>query len=180
MKTVAISGAVIVALAVGALATPAFAQTYRAPYNSDCRRSDGTAGTVIGGIAGALLGSNLAAHHGGRAGGAAIGGVAGALIGNSIARGSSQSCDTQSYNSGYRQPAYVYAQPSYAYAQPTYGYAQPRYAYAQPSDGYDTRYRDNGYSYNRPRYDRDRDDYRDRDHDRDRRRDRDDWHENFR
>ena len=170
MKIPAISGAVIAALAVGALATPSFAQSYRAPYNSDCRRGDGTAGAVIGGIAGALLGSNLAAHHGGRAGGAAIGGVAGALLGNSIARGSSQSCDTQSYNSGYRQP-------SYAYAQPTYGYAQPRYAYAQPSDGYDTRY---SYSYNRPRYDRDRDDYRDRDHDRDRRHDRDDWHDDFR
>ena len=101
MKTATITGAVIAALAVGALATPSFAQPYGAPYNSDCRRSDGAGGAVIGGIAGALLGSNLAAHHGGRAGGAAIGGVAGALIGNSIARGS-QSCGYQGYSSGYQ------------------------------------------------------------------------------
>ena len=160
MKTAAISGAVIAALAVGALATPSFAQSYRAPYNSDCRRSDGTTGAVIGGIAGAILGSNLAAHHGGRSGGAAIGGVAGALLGNSIARGS-QSCGAQGYSSGYSGYSRGYQDRSYGYAQPTYRYAQPTYAYAQPYyGGYDSRYGDNSYS--RPRYDREqyRDQYR--------------------
>jgi hypothetical protein len=189
MKTATVTGAVIAALAVGALATPSSAQTYRGQYSNDCRRSDGTAGTVIGGIAGALLGSNLAAHHGGRAGGAAIGGVAGALLGNSIGRSSGQSCDYQGYNNGYRQPTYAYAAPAYEqptygygqtyrYAQPSYGYAQQTYSYAQPAYGYETRYSDD--RYNRPQYDHDREQYRDRDQYRDRNWDRADWHENFR
>jgi uncharacterized protein YcfJ len=176
MKVAAISGAVIAALAAGAVATPSFAQPYRDSYANDCRQGgNATAGAVIGGIAGALLGSNLAAHHGGRSGGAAIGGVAGALLGSSIARSSSSSCDYQGDNSGYRTRAYsdgYYAQPSYGYAQPTYAYAQPSYAYAQPaygyrSRGYDARYSDNGYG--RDRYDHNRDHNRDGD-----------WHSNFR
>jgi uncharacterized protein YcfJ len=126
MKAAAISGAVIAALAAGALATPTFAQPYRGyAYDNDCR-SDGTAGAVIGGIAGAVLGSNLASHHGGRAGGAALGGVAGALIGNSIAR-SNNSCER--YDRSYSQ----------AYAAPVYGY-DSAYAY-----GYDNRYERRGY-----------------------------------
>jgi uncharacterized protein YcfJ len=175
MKVAAISGVVIAALAAGAVATPSFAQPYRDSYANDCRQGgNATAGAVIGGIAGALLGSNLAAHHGGRSGGAAIGGVAGALLGSSIARSSSSSCDYQGYNSGYRTQAYssgYYAQPSYGYAQPTYAYVEPTYAYAQPaysyrSRGYDARYSDNGYG-------RGRDDHRDRNRD-------GDWHSNFR
>jgi hypothetical protein len=172
MKAAAISGAVIAALAAGAMATPSFAQPYG--YANDCRqdsRGNGAAGAIIGGIAGAVLGSNLAAHHGGRSGGAAIGGVAGALLGNSIARSSSSSCDYRGYNSGYRAPAYssgYYAQPSYGYAEPSYGYAEPAYGYAQPAYGYRTR-GDDGYG--RDRYDRG--------HDRDRDRD-GDWHSNYR
>lgn len=144
MKVAAISGAVIAALAAGAVATPSFAQPYRAyAYENDCRaRSDGTAGAVIGGIAGALLGSNLASHHGGRAGGAALGGVAGALIGSSIARSSNDDCRTYSQ----------------AYRAPVYGYGD-RYAY-----GYDARYERPAYSYGgryqRPDYDHYRRDYR--------------------
>lgn len=142
MKVAAISGAVIAALAAGAVATPSFAQPYRAyAYDNDCRaRSDGAAGAVIGGIAGALLGSNLAAHHGGRAGGAAIGGVAGALIGSSVAR-SNDGCRT--YSQAYRAPAYGYGD-SYAYGVDT------RY---RPAYGYDSRYQ-------RPAYDSYRRDYR--------------------
>jgi hypothetical protein len=45
------------------------------------------AGTLLGGIAGAVVGSNLA-HGGGRTGGAVIGGVAGAAIGNTVGRSS--------------------------------------------------------------------------------------------
>jgi hypothetical protein len=44
------------------------------------------AGTVIGGVAGALLG-NAVTHGGGRVGGTIIGGVAGAAIGNQVAKG---------------------------------------------------------------------------------------------
>src|SRR5580765_2484305 len=124
MKTAAISGAVIAALAAGAVAIPTASAAQPYGYGSDgysdCRRSDGAAGTIIGGIAGAVLGSNLAAHHGGRAGGAALGGVAGALIGNSIAR-SGNDCRTYSEGYGYdsRGSGYGYA-PSYSYSS---GYA---------------------------------------------------------
>ena len=134
MKTATISGAVIAALAVGALATPTFAQPYRA-YDNGCQtRSDGTAGAVIGGIAGALLGSNLASHHGGRAGGAALGGVAGALIGNSIAR-SNDSCQT--YSQAYRAPIYQ---------APVYGYSD-RYNARYERPAYDRYHRDYRYGY---------------------------------
>jgi uncharacterized protein YcfJ len=137
MKAAAISGAVIAALAAGALATPTFAQPYRGyGYDNDCR-SDGTAGAVIGGIAGAVLGSNLAAHHGGRAGGAALGGIAGALIGNGIAR-SNDNC--RSYGQAYSAPVYGYSD-SYAY-------------------GYDRAYERRDYDHDRPDYDRDGRDYR--------------------
>jgi hypothetical protein len=56
-----------------------------------CRRSDGTVGTIIGGVAGALLGRAI---DGGRrsAVGTIIGGGAGALAGRSIERGSSANC----------------------------------------------------------------------------------------
>lgn len=50
-----------------------------------CRRSDGTAGTVIGGAAGALIGSQVAGR-GDRTLGAVLGGVLGAVIGNSVDR----------------------------------------------------------------------------------------------
>lgn len=52
-----------------------------------CRRSDGTTGTVIGAIAGALLGRTVDSH-GDRTLGTVIGGGAGALAGRSIDRGS--------------------------------------------------------------------------------------------
>ncbi len=50
-----------------------------------CRRSDGTTGTIIGGAAGALIGSEIAGR-GDRTLGAVLGGVLGAVIGNSVDR----------------------------------------------------------------------------------------------
>jgi hypothetical protein len=50
----------------------------------------GTSGAVLGALAGAALGSNLAAHHGGRSGGAVLGALAGAAVGNNIGRSSGQ------------------------------------------------------------------------------------------
>ncbi len=55
----------------------------------ECHREkngSAAAGAVLGGIAGAVIGSNVA-HGGGRTGGAVIGGVGGAAVGSSIARG---------------------------------------------------------------------------------------------
>ena len=51
-----------------------------------CRRSDGTTGLIIGGIAGGLLGNSLAGG-GSRTLGTLLGGGAGALLGQSIDRG---------------------------------------------------------------------------------------------
>jgi hypothetical protein len=157
MKAAAISGAVIAALAAGALATPTFAQPYRSyAYDNGCQtRSDGTAGAVIGGIAGALLGSNLASHHGGRAGGAAIGGVAGALIGNSIAR-SNDGCRT--YSQAYRAPVYGYRDRYASGYGDSYAYRDnSRYQAYGDNDRYQA-YRDTRYE--RPAYDRYHRDYR--------------------
>ena len=52
-----------------------------------CRRSDGTTGLIIGGLAGGLLGNSLAGG-GSRTLGTLLGGGAGALLGQSIDRGS--------------------------------------------------------------------------------------------
>ena len=56
-----------------------------------CRRSDGTTGTIIGGVAGALLGRAI---DGGRrsAVGTILGGGAGALAGRSIEKSGNVDC----------------------------------------------------------------------------------------
>ena len=54
-----------------------------------CRRSDGTTGLVVGGIAGGVLG-NVIAGGGSRLLGTVIGGAGGALLGQSIDRGQVQ------------------------------------------------------------------------------------------
>ena len=51
-----------------------------------CRRSDGTTGTLIGGAAGALIGSQVAGR-GDSTIGAILGGAIGAVIGREVARG---------------------------------------------------------------------------------------------
>ena len=56
-----------------------------------CRRSDGTTGLVIGGVAGALIGREVAGRRGDRTAGALLGAVGGALLGRSIDR-SGSSC----------------------------------------------------------------------------------------
>jgi hypothetical protein len=127
MKTRFITTALIASVAAGALAAPTIssAQPYR--YYDDCRvseHSNGAAGAVIGGIAGALLGSSLAPHHGNRAGGAAIGGVTGAIVGNSIGRSSGKS---NCYSQGYYRDGRYYSYDSRGYYAPTYSY--PTYSY---------------------------------------------------
>lgn len=54
-----------------------------------CRRSDGTTGLIIGGLAGGLLGNSLSSG-GSRTLGTLLGGGAGALLGQSIDRGQVQ------------------------------------------------------------------------------------------
>jgi surface antigen len=103
MKIAALSATALAALGAAAVATPSFAQDYPGygyaggyGYDEPCaarQHEAGTTGAVLGGIAGALLGSSLAPHHGDRAGGAAIGAVAGAVIGNNIGRANANSSD---------------------------------------------------------------------------------------
>ncbi|EGD59779.1 hypothetical protein Y88_2563 [Novosphingobium nitrogenifigens DSM 19370] len=51
-----------------------------------CRRSDGTTGLLIGGVAGALIGRGVAGPYGDRTLGTVLGAAGGALIGHAIDR----------------------------------------------------------------------------------------------
>ncbi|CAN7450432.1 glycine zipper 2TM domain-containing protein [Phenylobacterium sp. LjRoot219] len=104
-KIVALSATALAVLTAGtAVATPSLARDYRGYgyYDDACRTkqtNNGTAGAVIGGVAGAVLGSNVAGR-GDRTEGAVIGGLAGALLGNSVGRSnakSSTACDARDY-----------------------------------------------------------------------------------
>lgn len=59
-----------------------------------CRRSNGTTGLVVGGVAGALLGREIAGSRGDRTVGAILGAAGGALLGRAVDRGAG--------NNGYR------------------------------------------------------------------------------
>jgi hypothetical protein len=64
------------------------------PYDRGCveaNHANRAAGTVIGGVLGAVIGSNVAGH-GARTGGALVGGATGALAGNAIARSNDHPC----------------------------------------------------------------------------------------
>ncbi|MDB5447231.1 MAG: glycine zipper protein [Phenylobacterium sp.] len=106
MKIAALSATALALVTAGAVATPSFAQDYpgygygRADACQSKQHNNGTTGAVLGGIAGALIGSNLASHHGGRTGGMALGAVAGAVLGNNLGRSSAKSsgaCDERDY-----------------------------------------------------------------------------------
>lgn len=62
---------------------------YNDRYYDDRRRSDGTTGTIIGGLAGAAIGSAVAGR-GNRTEGALIGGLGGAIIGRTIDKNNSR------------------------------------------------------------------------------------------
>jgi hypothetical protein len=61
----------------------------------DEKKGNAVGGAILGGIAGAVIGSNVA-RGGGREGGAIIGGVGGAALGSSIAKNSTH-CDDGRY-----------------------------------------------------------------------------------
>ncbi|MHB8530754.1 MAG: glycine zipper 2TM domain-containing protein [Caulobacteraceae bacterium] len=85
------------ALAAGALASPAAGQTYYRHHHyyrhhsygrRTCgaeRRSRANTGTVIGAVGGGLLGNSVS-HGGGRLGGTLIGAGAGAVVGHQIGK----------------------------------------------------------------------------------------------
>jgi len=58
-------------------------------YYSDRCRNDGATGTILGAIAGGLLGSSAAGRHGDKTTGVIIGGAVGAVAGRAIDKGGS-------------------------------------------------------------------------------------------
>jgi hypothetical protein len=90
MKNIFAKGAAVTAAVIGAVATvSALPTTAAAQGYYDCNRGGNTAaGAIIGGAAGALLGSGVAAR-GHRNDGAALGGVLGAVTGAAVGNSSS-------------------------------------------------------------------------------------------
>ncbi len=150
MKVSVLLGAMASAAIAAAVATPSSAQPYGYYGRDPCQaqqHDSGATGAIVGGLAGALLGSSVAPHHGNRAGGAAIGGVAGALLGNSLGRSSAKTSDTcreRDYeNSYYGYPAYGRGgyYPSYGayswnrpYVEPARPVYPDYYGYAEDDD----------------------------------------------
>lgn len=62
-------------------------QTDNRYYRDDRCRSDGAAGTIIGAIAGGLIGNSVAGRHGDKTAGTIIGGAVGAIAGRAIDKG---------------------------------------------------------------------------------------------
>lgn len=108
------------------------------------------AGAVIGGGAGAVIGSQLAAR-GRRTEGSILGGVLGAVVGSQVGRSSSDACRSYQSNgyNGYSQ--------GYGYSEPTYSYYDNRYTGDQGYGyGYSDYDRREDYAYDRGRYYNDR------------------------
>jgi hypothetical protein len=137
-------------VALGALAVPAAAsaQTYdRYGYGYgdrrvECRdtRGNQTAGAVIGALAGAALGSNVAGR-GAKSEGGVIGALAGAAIGAQAAKGASSGCHDRYGSSRYGSTTGY----GYGSSQPYYG-ASSGYGYGRDY-GYGSTTRDYGYGY---------------------------------
>lgn len=156
VKSAVVAAAALATLAASALPSSAQSYTYQGaqnygsgaysqPYDYNqryygddrssyeyCRNDRGQrqgAGTFIGGAAGAVAGSQLAAR-GRRTEGSILGGVVGAVIGNVVGRNSANDCERYSQSNYYDDRAY---------SAPVY---DDRYA----DDRYDDRYSDDRYS----------------------------------
>lgn len=116
-------------------------------YRCDQYRDGRTgAGALIGGGAGAVVGSQLAAR-GRRTEGSILGGVLGAVVGGAVGRSSTDRC--------YDQGSYSYDRSGYGYSQPSYSgsnvyYDQNGYGPYASDRRYDDRRHDRRYE----RYDR--------------------------
>lgn len=123
-----------------------YGRGYQPSYDPCSRERQGRtgAGAVIGGGAGAVIGSQLAAR-GRRTEGSILGGVLGAVVGSQVGCSSSDAC--RSYQSGYGSSGYY----NQGYSQPTYGYYDNRYTGDQGYryDDYDRRA---DYAYDRGGY----------------------------
>ena len=147
MKIALVSGALVAAIAAGAIATPSFAQDYRGPGRSydrgyaSCGRDGAATGTVVGAVTGGFLGSQLSGR-GDRTGGTILGALAGGLFGNAIGRSSSHNsyaCDSQ-YRSSYGRDQYGqadYGRTYYSGSNSNYGSGARNWSDSDRSNGYD-------------------------------------------
>ncbi|HEY3696937.1 glycine zipper 2TM domain-containing protein [Phenylobacterium sp.] len=134
-----------------AAAVPSFAQAQSGGYYDPCRRDQtnrGTVGGVLGALAGAAIGSNVAARKN-RTEGALLGGAVGA-VGGAVVGNNSAACRSGDYRSGYydSRPSGYYSDRAYDRGyQPDYGasqydrsryYSEDRYG----GDGYRSGYAD--------------------------------------
>jgi hypothetical protein len=139
-STLASLAGVMALTSVAAVPSFAQAQQYGGSYYDPCKRDQtnrGTVGGVLGALAGAAIGSNVAARKN-RTEGALLGGAVGA-VGGAVVGNNSAACRSGDYRSGYYD-----SQPS-GYSDRSYdrGY-QPNY----DSSRYDrSRYSDDRYSY---------------------------------
>jgi hypothetical protein len=134
----ALAGVAGVMALASAAAVPTFAAAQSSGYYDSrsgsyydpCRRDStnrATTGGIIGALAGAAIGSNLAAHHGGRTGGAALGGVAGAVAGAAIGKNSAACQPGQSRQGYYNNSPSYYGSNSYDRGYPDRDYDRSRY-----------------------------------------------------
>lgn len=93
MKPLLIVAAAAMAVPAATVAPPAEAKTYKEWRGKDgrlyCRRSNGTTGVIVGGVAGALLGRTIDTR-GDRTLGTLGGAAVGALAGREVDRGVSK------------------------------------------------------------------------------------------
>jgi hypothetical protein len=117
-----------------ALAAPMTAQArdYRDDGCTDRIHDNGVAGALIGGAAGAVIGSNVA-RGGGRTGGALIGAAAGAAVGSNIARSSTK----DRCRGGSRYVRYAPPPPRPVYVAPRPVYVAPEPVYVAPAPVYE-------------------------------------------
>lgn len=114
----------LVAGLAAAIAIPSLAAPLSADARSYCEQrahDRKVGGTIIGAVAGGLLGNALS-HGGGRTGGTLIGAGAGAVVGNNLAR---TSCDRGHAYYRHSRAREGYAANDSRYYTPDYRYAQP-------------------------------------------------------
>ena len=138
-------------VAILALGAPLLAQAhdYRRNYYDDgCTdriHNNGVTGALLGGAAGAVIGSNLASH-GGRTGGTLLGAAAGAAVGSNIARSTTKDrCrgPGRVVDYDYPPPRPIYATPQPVYVAPPP--PPPAYGYEVYDDGPHDRGRHRGW-----------------------------------
>ncbi|MFL5295209.1 MAG: glycine zipper 2TM domain-containing protein [Phenylobacterium sp.] len=127
----------LVAGLAAALAIPSFAAPVSAQARSYCEQrahNRKVGGTIIGALAGGLLG-NAVSHGGGKTGGTIIGAGVGAVAGNNLAR---INCDRP--HAYYRHRTHSgYAANDYRYSRSGYGYAAPARCHYETRSYYDAR-----------------------------------------